>query len=52
MTRADEQAIDILAGLIDRSMGDRATDSILHAIYYLRSGHYPYNRVPTAEDEQ
>jgi len=40
----NESAIDLLAGLIDKSMSDEAADSILHAIYYLRTGKYPFNR--------
>ena len=45
-----EQAIAILAGLIDRAMPGAATDTILDAIYYLRSGHYPFNRARRQED--
>lgn len=39
-----EQAVDILAGIISRDMSDEAADTLLHAIYYLRSGRFPFNR--------
>ena len=39
-------AVEILAGLIDRDMPDEAVDSILHAIFFLRTGKYPFNRYP------
>lgn len=49
-TDPTERAIAILAGLIDRATPDAAADTILDAIYYLRSGHYPFNRAPRQED--
>lgn len=39
-----EQSINILAEACDRA-DDNAVDSLLHAIYYLRIGKYPFNRV-------
>jgi hypothetical protein len=42
--RDKESAIDILAELVDVTESSEVADSLLHAIYYLRSGGYPFNR--------
>ncbi len=48
-TANKEAAVEILAGLITSEMENRAAQSILHAIYYLRSGRYPFNRVSAGD---
>jgi len=37
--------IDILVSAADESMDIAAWETLMHAIYYLRSGKYPFNRV-------
>jgi hypothetical protein len=39
--QATNAAIDILASAIESGIPDNAANTLLDAIYYLRSGHYP-----------
>ena len=51
MERADaerEAAVSLLIHGIDKKMSGKAFDTLMHAVYYLRTGKYPFNRKATA----
>lgn len=55
MERADaerEAAISLMIHLIPANIPDCAWESLMHAMYYLRTGKYPVGRTPSKYDPE